>query len=376
MTSRRARAAGSEVNRYTSLALPFTLACDDATFAARFADLYRACADATQTPTMLELTVECDARGYSLSIDGEGVCERVGLDDALEWCAWTINRAAVDHSSESSFLVHAAAAAGPPGAVVFVGPSGSGKSTLAAALGLAGLAYMGDDGVVLDLDDGAVRSNPKPVAVDEPSRAALAGFAPACTELREGHGLLSPTAIASTTPVNDAVPIALVVRPAYRPGAGAVVAAMSPATAATLLVDESFNFEAHAPNALHAVAALARRVPALDLEFDDLASAVEAIVTALRDSTFAKPLPDDARRGYLPPELSVELLDGEAVVWNPARRELHHLNRVTTAVWFAALDGGSGSGPAANVDDRQTVEHCLDELAATGLLGAAAPAEP
>ncbi len=51
--------------------------------------------------------------------------------------------------------------------------------------------------------------------------------------------------------------------------------------------------------------------------------------------------------------LSVEVLDGEAVIWDARSQELHHLNAATTAEWQNA-DAGDPSA--------------LSELIAAGLL--------
>jgi hypothetical protein len=153
---------------------------------------------------------------------------------------------------------------------------------------------------------------------------------------------------------------------------------MSPAAVAALLADEAFNFETHAPAALRAIGALASRVPAFDLEFDDLRTAVDAIEAALRDTAARTNGPDcgATHSARAPNGLCVELLDGEAVIWDPARRELHHLNRLTTIVWCAYLDGGAAAAiDTAAEDARPTVERCLADLAAAGLLGATAPAQ-
>jgi hypothetical protein len=161
---------------------------------------------------------------------------------------------------------------------------------------------------------------------------------------------------------------------------------MSPAAGAALLADESFNFEAHAPSALRAIATLLRRVPVFDLAFDDLRSAIDAIDGAMRDAAARTNTPDSADMFSVPSPASlyVELLDGEAVIWDPARRELHHLNRLTTIALSAYLEGGQdhvvtavaratrGGTPAG---DAQSAERCLAELGAAGLLGASAPAQ-
>lgn len=62
--------------------------------------------------------------------------------------------------------LHAAAAAGPLGAALFVGDAGAGKSTFAAMLARSGWALAGDDLIALDLDAG------RPIGVHRAMRTA------------------------------------------------------------------------------------------------------------------------------------------------------------------------------------------------------------
>ncbi len=267
-----------------------------------------------------------------ISADGAIARESTEIGDILEWCAWLVNRAAVERTTPTALLLHAAAAAQGTRAVALIGPSGAGKSTLAAALTLSGFDYMGDDGLMLA---GALHSNPKPIAVDDNSRHALTRLQPENRELLDAHALLAPHALGTAVPVNETRTLALIVRPTFRPGAGAAVTPLSPADALELLADESFNFTAHAPGALTTLAACARRAPAFALEFGDLAAAVDAIRAALADAATAAPAPTGVleRPAHADAALAVEILNGEAVIWDARSSELHHLNSAATALW-------------------------------------------
>ena len=280
---------------YVSLGLRFGLRCTDPDLASRLSDLYRSCESGNVgAPTQLHLDVDRDGDEFRLRADGAVVCRTSDRDDLLEWCAWLINRAAVEHSDAAGLVLHAAAAAAGTRAVLLVGPSGSGKSTLVSALTLSGLHYMGDDGILVDLDGGRARANPKPVRLDDSARVALSAYDPAVDELRSARRLVAPGALGTVVEVDRPVVPALVVAPKYRRGADTSLTPMSPADAGELLADESFNFAADGPAALAAVADLARRAPAFRLEFGDLPTAVHAISTALETT------PGDPRPAHEP----------------------------------------------------------------------------
>ena len=110
--------------------------------------------------------------------DGQTVALAQSPDDALGWLVWDVNRAAAD-ASGMHLLFHAGAVqlAGNDGragtGVLLPGPSGSGKSTLCAGLVRAGMAYLSDELVALDLTTGRLLPYPKPITVKEGSFALL-----------------------------------------------------------------------------------------------------------------------------------------------------------------------------------------------------------
>jgi hypothetical protein len=155
---------------------------------------------------------------------------------------------------------------------------------------------------------------------------------------------------------------------------------MSPADAAEMLGDQSFNFAMLGGAALSRVAAVARHSCAYVLEFSDLAEAVDAVFDAA-----AHPVaqcPDDPP-GWAHEDLQIELCGGEALIWNQGPRELHHLSRTATDVWRACSLSEDPEVVAGAIVGMQPtpivladVRRCINELRASGLLSVSARRPP
>jgi energy-coupling factor transporter ATP-binding protein EcfA2 len=321
---------------------------------------------------------------YELRADGSPCAHSPERDELLDWVAWKINDTAVRHV-RPELVLHAAAVVRHGNAVLITGPSGAGKSTLAAALTLGGDSYMGDDSLVVDSAPARIRSNPKPISIDAAARAALLRVGPTTGALRRafagGQPLVAPHELGRVVAVDGRASPVLVVYSRFRPGVPTSIAALAPAAVAELLADQSFNFPTVEPVGLRAIAALARRARGLEVEWGDLATATGAISDALDDTIAAGvPVADDpaiaARAG-----LDVEVLSGDALIWDESACELHHLSASATAVWRACREStepavvanvvapGTGAPtiglPAGLLAE---VTSCIDELARLGLL--------
>jgi hypothetical protein len=349
--------------------------CDDPWLDRRVKELYEPCSVAAPTghARVLDLEVRGGeaSPGYEVRADAEVCWRGTDREHALEWCVWLVNNRAIAESR--NLVLHAAVAAVGERAVVLAGPSGAGKSTLVSALLLAGMAYMGDDCVGFDETGTRLRSNPKPISVDEPAKIALARLDGANVEIRRPGLLLAPSSLGCVLPHGcDAAPV-VIVRPHYRPGVSTTVSPLRPADAAELLADQSFNFAARGGAALRTIAAMSRSSAAFVLEFSDLREAVDLVADAVRthvDDEHEEPV------SLLDDDFDVEICGGEALIWDRRAQELHHLSRTATAIWMTYEASASPERIAARVTNTATadrvvvddVRRCIRELRARGLL--------
>jgi hypothetical protein len=247
----------------------------------RFADLYAPCS--AKSPGVPDLVLAIDraqnSDAYKMFADGALCCESADASEIAAWAAWRINRSAIDQARRNDLIVHAGAVAIAGRAVVVVGASGAGKSTLVAALAQQGAGYMGDDAVEARGHESAawVVSNPKPIALDDNSRAALMNLAPGNPELNEARAVVAPTGIGKAIPVDAELEPALVVIADYQADRPTTAQGLTRGEVAELLAAQSFNFPDVGRPALQTVAAIARSAPGFRLQFDDLASACAVI---------------------------------------------------------------------------------------------------
>lgn len=361
--------------RYTSLGVGFRVRCDDREIVDRLDDLYSACRRAEEDGTVdVDLEIRPGAgTGFEMRANGELHCDDASRHDVLEWSAWLINNLATQRSPH--LVLHAGAAARGEQAVIVTGPSGSGKSTLVTALVLAGMTYLGDDSISVAAGGRGIRSNPKPMSLDDDARRALS--------LATSEGLIAPHSVGAVADAESEWKPAVIVRPLFRPGGGTAVAPLTPAEAAELLADQSFNFSSVGSGGLHAVAGLGRRCRAFTVEYGEASGAVGAIAQALDAPVTPEASTID---GFEPamPHLDIEILADEALIWDRRACELHRLSPAATAIWRAYGRSRDPAAIAASLRARMhdpapvsqqtvqaSVERCIDELVARGLLARA-----
>jgi hypothetical protein len=211
--------------------------------------------------------------------DGHLVAECQRAPDALGWLLWDVNRSAAEASGEH-LLFHAGAVQADRSGVLLAGPSGSGKSTLCAALALAGLAYLSDELVALDLDTGWLLPYPKPITLKPgPGISALRDLDPARSD-----ALTEPGAGADEewhVPVGDGGvgriggPCApgFVVLPCYQPGAPTTLTSLTQTQAFMQLATNIVNFKKLGDAAIVALGALVARCECAALTMSDLREA-------------------------------------------------------------------------------------------------------
>jgi energy-coupling factor transporter ATP-binding protein EcfA2 len=344
--------------------------CREDTLANRIAQLYDACRieHAFNADVAVDIDIRRHSAGYEVLADGEPHWQGSDADRALEWCAWLVNNVATERAP--ALVLHAAAAALDERAILLTGPSGSGKSTLVTALALRNAAYMGDDTITVD-EDHHISANPKPIGIDTRARAALLQLRDNA-ELRAESALAAPNAVGRVLRSGQCARPNLVVRATYHPHAPASLTPISPADVAEMLADQSFNFARLGEAALRPVTAIAREACGFELEFGDLADAVDAVFEAARADHVS--VADDPP-GWSSRDLHVEFCRGEALIWKQDTKELHHLSATATDIWSASfISDDSELVAAAIVGSRPTpivvadVRRCLGELRASGLL--------
>jgi hypothetical protein len=221
--------------------------------------------------------------GTTIVIFENDKCLRTTTDAsyALAYVVWLVSQRVIAASSRKSLLLHAAAAERGQRAILLPGPSGAGKSTLVAGLVDAGFRYLTDDVCAIDPDSGQTRPYPKPISL-----------APHVVELFEHNGHGSPlvddvrrymtTGAFLTCAALGSMPgleseVRLVVVPKHSPGLTTRLVAMSRAETLVLLAEQSFNFTALAPAALHVLADVLLRCECYGLTYDDLGEGVRLV---------------------------------------------------------------------------------------------------
>lgn len=187
-------------------------------------------------------------------------------------------------------LVHAGAVGGPDGGVLVAGRSGSGKSTLALSCVAAGLGYLGDDYVLIDVNAAppiahAVHATAKldvdaTVWPDTLTPRVLRREASDSAKVVLDMYRHRPMALLSS------VPVRAVVLPRARPGSPTRVRAASAAEGVRAVAPSTtLQHFGHERSGLATVAELMRGVPVYTIELgSDMASAVGAVASLMRSS--------------------------------------------------------------------------------------------
>ena len=176
-----------------------------------------------------------------------------------------------DHAARSHDLlvVHAGAVRTPDGRLVAVaGHPDAGKSTLVGALVAAGCDYLGDESIGLRRDLIPL-GYPKPLTLDTNSRSVL-GLP------GDSHPHIAPEAIRSdvTRLTRGDSPIDSVVVVGYRPDAPFAATRLEPIAALEAVASHLLNLPRAGDEGLHALCALAERIPVWNVSHPGVATAV------------------------------------------------------------------------------------------------------
>ena len=231
--------------------------------------------------------------------DGETIALAQSPDDALGWLVWDVNRAAAE-ASGGHLLFHAGAVqltdiGGREGTgVLLPGASGSGKSTLSAGLVRAGLGYLSDELVALDLTSGQLLAYPKPITVKEGSFPALrdvgAPEGPARGDGASGQEWHLAVGAGAVGRVGEPCVPGFVVVPRYAPGVPTRLEPLSETRAFLELALNAVNLIDHGDKATDAMGALVAGCECAVLTMSDLDEACGLLLefVGLREAQCAR----------------------------------------------------------------------------------------
>jgi hypothetical protein len=229
------------------------------------------------------LTASRDEAG-AVDLRRDGVLVRPALAPgvAVGWLVWDVNRLAAELSGEH-LLFHSGGLEAAGVGILVPAASGSGKSTLTAGLVRAGLGYLSDELVALELDaadsgPGRLLPYPKPMTVKPGSFGVLADMAPVALE-GEGDGeWLVPVGDGTGRRVGGLCEPGFIVVPRYDPSAETALARLTDTEAFFTLALHAVNLLRHGPAGSEALGRLAAHCACYGLAYSDLDAACELVL--------------------------------------------------------------------------------------------------
>lgn len=284
-----------------ALSYRFAVCCDDAAIGAHLSTVLLSLRDSGeakpdedgaaagadlavgQPPHRYTLTASPDRSGaVDVRRDGELVEAGLAPGVAVGWLVWDTNRLAAELSGEH-LLFHSGGLEASGTGILVPAASGSGKSTLTAGLVRAGLGYLSDELVALELDaagsgPGRLLPYPKPITVKPGSFGVLADMAPALL-VGEGDGeWLVPVGDGTGRRVGDPCEPGFVIVPRYDPSAETALVALSETEAFFTLALHAVNLLPHGPTGSEALGRLASECACYALVFSDLDAACALVL--------------------------------------------------------------------------------------------------
>jgi len=214
--------------------------------------------------------------------DGVEPFEPFAAINALPHFEWGVNWCFAQRFNQY-VLLHAGVMARRGNAAVLAAIPGSGKSTLSAALMLRGWRLLSDELGVLDPETGQFLAMLKPPSIKNAAIDVIrefspdAMFGPTFRNTRKGDVAHLAPDLESVASRHTAAQPRIVVFPRYTEGVPTRVAQLTPEQGFARLAFNSFNYAVLGPIAFNALADLLERCPAFELEYGDLADAVECI---------------------------------------------------------------------------------------------------
>lgn len=270
----------------------FSVACDDGALGSHISALLSSLRATDQldedsvaepAPHHYTLSASLDQPG-AVDVRRDGTLVESGLAPgiAVGWLVWDINRLAAELSGRH-LLFHSGGLEASGVGILVPAASGSGKSTLTAGLVRAGLGYLSDELVALEIDaagsgPGRLLPYPKPMTVKPGSFGVLADMVP---DLLDGEGdgeWLIPVGDGTGRRVGERCPPGFVIVPRYDPSASTALVALSETEAFFSLALHAVNLLAHGRAGSEAIGRLAAQCACYSLAYSDLDAACEAVL--------------------------------------------------------------------------------------------------
>ena len=278
-----------------ALSYRFAVCCDDAAFGARIEALLASLRDAgNQDAHAVHVVGEPAPHRYSLTAtpetvgavdvrrDNELVARALTPGEAAGWLIWDINRLAAELSGEH-LLFHSGGLEASGAGILVPAVSGSGKSTLTAGLARAGLGYLSDELVALELPGAGMRAGrllpyPKPITVKPGSFGVLADMAPVQLDGEGDREWQVPVGRGTGRRIGEPCEPAFVVVPRYDESAATALVPISETEAFFTLALHAVNLLQHGRTGSEALGALASQCACYTLTYSDLDEACELVL--------------------------------------------------------------------------------------------------
>jgi hypothetical protein len=246
-----------------------------------------------------------------VGVDGEPGVQACRPGDAVAWVVWHANQAAAD-AGRDHLLFHAGGVCAGNGSggglgVLMPAGSGSGKSTLTAGLVRAGLSYLSDELIALELEPESTASTcrllpyAKPITVKPGSFDVLRDVEPRGVGVEDGvedgatdeqwwvgEEWLLPVGVEVRRPVATPCPPGVVVVPRYQAGTTTELTPLSETEAFVALAVNAVNFKQHGANGARALGDLVSHCVCVALTMSDLDEACALVLDVVAGASAAR----------------------------------------------------------------------------------------
>src|SRR5438067_2102410 len=219
--------------------------------------------------------------GWDIFVDTKPRCRSLRAGEVVPALLAEINTEVIRASSARHVFLHASGAAQDDRCAIFHAPPEAGKTTLVAGLVLAGLKYVTDEAVALDLESRLIRPFPKPLSIDPGAWPVLEALRPSLDDdlaewaVDQWHvepGSIRPDAVAG--PCRPT----FVVSTRYASGARTRLHAVHRADALTNLMNNAFETNRRDVSMFNIVSAMVREAECYELVVGDLTQACELVL--------------------------------------------------------------------------------------------------